>query len=54
MAHLTVQRLQGARHRHGMAMKFKGWPASAHVFFVGLEADNTKAYRSCYCRRLRA
>jgi uncharacterized protein (TIGR02453 family) len=25
-------------------MKFKGWPAGASEFFVGLEADNTKAY----------
>jgi uncharacterized protein (TIGR02453 family) len=25
-------------------MKFKGWPSSAGQFFVGLEADNTKAY----------
>jgi uncharacterized protein (TIGR02453 family) len=25
-------------------MKFKGWPASASEFFVGLEADNGKAY----------
>ncbi len=25
-------------------MKFKGWPATASEFFVGLEADNTKAY----------
>ncbi|MEA2592265.1 MAG: hypothetical protein QOD62_2096 [Actinomycetota bacterium] len=25
-------------------MAFRGWPAEAHEFFEGLEADNTKAY----------
>ena len=42
----AVRRNSGVRGacRYRRPMKFKGWPPTATEFFVGLEAENTKAY----------